>query len=163
MATATGRGLPLLEVYSQTGTSEERIHWLTEKGTEALPHILEVPGSEAPVLPGLEMVEATLISDETIAEIHGEFLDDPTPTDVITFHHGEILISEETARREASGYGKTTDEEVLLYLIHGLLHLHGHTDGQEPERSVMHRLQEDILSQVLAGGATNEQGNKPHC
>jgi len=78
-------------------------------------------------------------------------MDDPTPTDVITFHHGEILISLDTARREAPAHGHTVAEETLLYLIHGLLHLSGHTDLHEPDRSAMHREQEDILRQILAG------------
>jgi probable rRNA maturation factor len=94
-------------------------------------------------------IEVSLVSDEAIARVHGEFMDDPTPTDVITFHHGEILVSVETARREGPGHGNTAEEETLLYIIHGLLHLNGYTDLREPDRSVMHRLQERILASVL--------------
>ncbi len=158
MEAGSDGGVPRLEVFSQTETSEEKIQWLEEKGSAAIPLVLLVPGTEAPVLAELDMVEATLISDETITEVHAEFLYDPTPTDVITFHHGEILISEETASREASNYGMSVDEELLLYLIHGLLHLHGHTDLEEEERIVMHRHQEDVLSQVLGGHARNRKG-----
>lgn len=141
--------LPKLELYSQVECDDERLGWIGRSLEKSLPFVLENPGTEAAVLPGLDLVEITLISDETIAEVHGEFLDDPTPTDVITFHHGEILVSEETARREASQFGKTVDQEILLYGIHGLLHLNGHTDLQEPERADMHRIQEDILSRIL--------------
>jgi len=148
---------PILELYSQVDLNEERLQWLEQRVNRSLPLVLENPGTERPVLPGLEMVEMTLVTDETIAEVHGEFLDDPTPTDVITFHHGEILVSEETARQVASEYGKTADEETLLYLIHGLLHLNGHSDLEETERVEMHRIQEDILSRILSEDARNRE------
>lgn len=122
--------------------------WLTEKSIEALPHCLEKPGTEEPALPSLEEVEVTLVNDETIARVHGEFMDDPTPTDVITFHHGEILVSVDTARSVAEEHGNSVTEETLLYIIHGFLHLNGHTDLSEPERAHMHRIQDDILSRL---------------
>lgn len=146
--------IPQLELYSQVESDEAQLEWLLQHLTKSLPLVLENPGTGEPVLPVLETVEITLISDETIAEVHEEFLDDPTPTDVITFHHGEILVSRETAEREATEYGKTADEETLLYGIHGLLHLNGHTDLEEPERGSMHRIQEDILSRILSEGAS---------
>ena len=63
-------------------------------------------------------IEVSLVSDEDIARVHGEFMDDPTPTDVITFQHGEILVSLDTARREAVGGPALTPAElrVLPYL-----------------------------------------------
>jgi probable rRNA maturation factor len=67
---------------------------------------------------------------------------------VITFHHGEILVSLDTARREGPGHGNTPADETLLYIIHGLLHLNGHTDLREPDRTVMHLVQETILDRV---------------
>ena len=144
---------PIVEVYSQVDFSEKNLKWLENSAREGIPLVLAHPGTEEPVLPKLTEVEVTLISDETIAQVHGEFLDDPTPTDVITFHHGEILISVETAERESTQYGKTWEEEILLYLVHGLLHLNGHTDLEEPERETMHQIQEDILSRILSGDA----------
>jgi len=144
---------PALEVYSHCGSDEGLLEWLRERAEAGLDRILAHPGTEEAILPALESVEVTLVSDEAIAEVHGEFLDDPTPTDVITFHHGEILISEETARREGPAHGKSAAEETLLYLVHGLLHLNGHVDASEPERSEMHRAQEEILFQILRSGA----------
>ena len=93
-------------------------------------------------------MEVSIVDDATIADVHGEFMDDPTPTDVITFHHGEILVSIDTARREGPGHGNTAADETLLYIIHGLLHLNGHTDLREPDRTAMHRAQEAILDRV---------------
>lgn len=124
---------------------------LGEQALTALPRCLASRGREEPVLGSLEEVEVSLISDEIIAGVHGEFMNDPTPTDVITFHHGEILVSVDTARRVAPLHGNSVAEETLLYIIHGLLHLNGHNDQVEPDRSVMYREQESILRQILAG------------
>lgn len=143
--------LPRIEIFPHTVCGEIALDQLTAQSLAALPLCLTSPGSEAALLGELEEVEISLVSDEVIAGVHGEFMDDPTPTDVITFHHGEILISVDTARREAPAHGHTVAEETLLYLIHGLLHLNGHTDQHEPDRSAMHREQEDILRQILAG------------
>lgn len=97
----------------------------------------------------LPELEATVISDEEIALVHAEFMDDPTPTDVITFHHGEILVSADTAALRGPEHGNSLDEELLLYLIHGLLHLAGWEDYDPMERQAMHEVQNRIHSAVL--------------
>jgi probable rRNA maturation factor len=140
---------PRIEIFPHTDCGEISLDRLTGQALAALPLCLASPGSDEPVLAALEEVEVSLVSDEVIAGVHGEFMDDPTPTDVITFHHGEILISIDTARREAPAHGNSVAEETLLYLIHGLLHLNGHTDLREPDRTVMHQRQEEILRQIL--------------
>lgn len=119
----------------------------------ALPHIFAAPGAAPSCLGGLEEVEISLIEDAEIARIHGEFMDDPTATDVITFHHGEILASVDTAAREAAARGDVMHRELALYLIHGLLHLHGHTDTEPAPRAAMHAAQEAILEKVWPLGA----------
>lgn len=122
---------------------------LGERAERVLPLCLAATGhAEPPVLGELAEIEVSLVSDEAIAAVHGEFMDDPTPTDVITFHHGELLISAETAAREARGHGHPPEREALLYLIHGLLHLNGHDDRSEPARAAMHAEQERILEWV---------------
>ncbi len=121
---------------------------LLRRGRVALPLCLAQPGAGAGGLADLPSVEINLVDDETIARVHGEFMGDPTPTDVITFHHGEIFVSLETAEREAAGFGHSTEREALLYLIHGLLHLNGHGDGTIVERETMTGIQERILDSV---------------
>lgn len=115
-----------------------------------VPAVLENPGShpEDRVLPDLDEVEIHLIDDATIARLHERFMNDPSPTDIITFHHGEIFISLETARRQAREYGVSPERELRLYVIHGLLHLNGHRDADEEERRVMHERQEAILKEA---------------
>ena len=51
---------------------------------------------ESSPLKELDSVEISIIDDKQIAKVHGEFMNDPSPTDVITFDYGEILVSAET-------------------------------------------------------------------
>lgn len=92
-----------------------------------------------------------LVDDRGIAEAHGEFFDDPSPTDVITFplgNYGEILLGVEVARRQAEEYGVAFEREMALYVVHGLLHLAGHEDATGKGRARMAALQEAIVSEV---------------
>ncbi len=95
-------------------------------------------------LRSLEEVVVSLVSDRRIAQIHRDFMNIPGATDVITFEHGEIIISAQTAMRCAGEYGHSTLEEAALYAVHGMLHLNGFLDGTDDQRQVMHALQEGI-------------------
>jgi len=122
-----------------------RLPFLRSMARAAQPACLEaVCHGDAP-LPGLGLVEVTLLSDAAIAAVHGEFFDDPTPTDVITFHHGEILLGAGIVAENARHYGRTPDEEAALCLIHGLLHLGGWEDLTPAEAKKMARRQEQIF------------------
>ena len=111
----------------------------------ALPRCLAVARGEKTALHGLEEIEFNFVDDETIARIHADFLNDPTPTDVITFGHGEVFISLDTAQRQASENNEPFEREVSRYIVHALLHLAGWDDHDEDGRREMHRVQEDIL------------------
>ena len=67
------------------------------------------------------------------------------PTDVLTFQHGEIFISVETAKRHARSFDTTLGHELRLYLVHGLLHLHGFDDHTETGAQKMQKTQDRIL------------------
>lgn len=99
-------------------------------------------------LGSLEEIEVALVDDETISAVHGEFMDDPSPTDVITFEHGEIVIGVETGVRQAEEHGEALERELLRYLVHGLLHLAGHEDGDEKARAKMIAEQERIVGRI---------------
>lgn len=96
-------------------------------------------------LRGLEEIEVSILSDKKIGEVHEEFFQDPSPTDVITFHHGEILIGAGIATENAGRYGRTPDEEAALYVIHGMLHLGGWNDLRSADAKKMARQQEQIF------------------
>lgn len=86
-----------------------------------------------------------LISDWRISRLHLQFLGQRSPTDVITFHDGEIFISVETARRNAREFGNSLMSEIKLDIVHGLLHLHGFHDSMPAELSRMNKTQQKIL------------------
>lgn len=115
----------------------------------AIPQCLEKPGAGERDLPSLNSVEISIVDDEEIARVHGDFLDDPTPTDVITFQHGELIVSADTADRMAREQGHSALEELFLYVVHGLLHLNGHLDAGEEDRRIMHQIQDRIWREVL--------------
>lgn len=140
--------LPQLELYDHQDFLALDLDRLRGMAGAALPAILAAPGTGTAVLPGLAEVEVSFITDEVIARVHAEFLEDPTPTDVITFSHGEILISTETAIRQAAEHGQSAERETALYLIHGLLHLNGHEDESDEGFARMKELQEGILESV---------------
>lgn len=86
-----------------------------------------------------------LCDDATIQGLHREYMGQDTPTNVMSFaqHEGEfgdvepevlgdVVVSVDTARRDAQGAGAILDDEVLFLCIHGLLHLLGfdHEGGQ---------------------------------
>lgn len=113
----------------------------------ALPKCVGKPRKKGLILP--PEVEITLLGEAAIAKVHGEFLEDPTPTDVITFEHGEILIGVPIAAANARKFRHPSDHEVALCAIHGLLHLLGYDDLTENERVIMHARQEEILKEAL--------------
>ena len=96
-----------------------------------------------------------LLTDDALAGIHRSFLDDPSPTDVITFpgtdeaeaepEAGEICISVDTAVRAAAEHGHSLDHEISLYLVHGWLHLAGLGDKTQEERQEMRASEQKTL------------------
>ena len=162
----TGLAVPKLEFFDHCADEADlgeqasgQLNELAERARQALPACLANPApaeSGSPALLGeLPLVEISIITDEAIAAVHADFMDDPTPTDVITFHHGEILISADTAQARANELGQPVLRELLLYVIHGLLHLNGYEDHDEGERRQMHEIQDRILQDVwpLTGGS----------
>jgi len=140
---------PGFELYDHQSPLTLDLERLTHLAEAAWLRVIVEPGPEEPALPGLALVEVSFISDEAISQVHAEFLDDASATDVITFAHGEILISTDTAIRQAAEQGQTPEQEVALYLIHGLLHLNGHEDHTQEGFTRMSRLQEAILREVF--------------
>lgn len=96
-------------------------------------------------LTSLEEIAVLLISDRKISALHHRFMQVEGPTDVITFQHGEIFISVETAQRQADAHHTSLDHELRLYLVHGLLHLHGFDDCVPAGRRHMQAVQEKIV------------------
>jgi len=93
------------------------------------------------------------VSDPEIAQVHADFMHDPTPTDVITFpadqlmeSAGEIIVSVDHARSRASELSEPFSRELSLYLLHGWLHLAGYDDRNEPDRAAMRQAEQEALA-----------------
>lgn len=140
--------MPEIEVYLNADSS-----WVTETLAERfrvallslLPRLLEQPAGPDHVLSSLPLVEISIVDDVTIAQVHGEFLNDPAPTDAITFPYGEILVSCDTAATYAQSHGLSPQEELFRYMVHGLVHLHGYLDYDPADREALFAVQEPLV------------------
>ena len=124
-------------------------HWLTaleDVAHEAAQLALQHAAEDDSPLSHLATLEVALVDDATSDQVHRDFMKIEGPTDVITFHHGEIVIGAEVALRQAADYDEPLAREILRYLVHGLLHLAGHEDAETNERQRMESAQEGIVN-----------------
>ncbi len=89
-----------------------------------------------------------LVGEKRMASLNQKFLGHPGPTDVITFEHGEIVICPAVALRQAKSHGSTLKQEMLRYVIHGVLHLKGYNDVTGSEYRRMKVKEEEILKKL---------------
>ena len=125
--------------------------WLT--ALESIAHeaaclALENSAAHDSPLSYLATLEVALVDDATSDQVHRDFMEIEGPTDVITFHHGEIVIGVEVAERQAADYDEPLAREILRYFVHGLLHLAGHEDTDPAERAAMEVVQEKIVAKL---------------
>jgi probable rRNA maturation factor len=106
---------------------------------------LRLPGSEKTELEAVPQISVMIVSDRHIGSLHQRFMRQSGPTDVITFQHGEIFISAETARRNARRFKNPIERELRLYIAHALLHLHGFDDHDAAGIREMKLVQERIV------------------
>jgi probable rRNA maturation factor len=121
---------------------------LKKFGQKALELCLRLPRRKKTDLVQLREVSILIVSDRKIASLHRQFMNESGPTDVITFQHGEIFVSAETARRNARRFGNALARELRLYVVHGLLHLHGFDDRVEVSARKMRSVQRKILARA---------------
>ena len=95
------------------------------------------------------------LTDSAIADLHAQFLDDPTTTDVITFEGepafgtaGEVCVSADTAQTFATKHGHDFSTELTLYVIHGWLHLAGYDDLEPLKKRRMRAAEKRAMALV---------------
>jgi len=109
---------------------------------------LALPRKRQTELEQLPDVSVLIVSDRKIAALHRRFMKESGPTDVITFQHGEIFISADMAGRNAKRFGNSLARELHLYIVHGLLHLHGFDDHDPARAREMETVQRKILGKA---------------
>ena len=108
-------------------------------------------------------VGCLLVTDRRIRALNRRYRGEDHPTDVLAFPQvegggppgqpgllGDVVISVETAARQAAGAGHSLEREAALLLIHGILHLLGHDHATAAERRRMCALQRRLLREAAA-------------
>ncbi len=106
------------------------------------------------------MISCVIVSDEEIHALNSRFLQHDEPTDIITFPleddplEAELVISADTARRQANEYGVTMRDECARLAIHGMLHLCGYDDRTETDRTAMKAREDFLVGQYMKNDRT---------
>ncbi|HQN42996.1 MAG TPA: rRNA maturation RNase YbeY [Anaerolineaceae bacterium] len=109
-----------------------------------------------------EKSDLTLVitDDNEIQELNRTYLDNDSPTDVLSFSSGEldpingrlylgdIIISFPRARQQSEAAGHPVENEMQLLVVHGVLHLLGHDHADDVEKARMWQAQEEILNSI---------------
>lgn len=111
-------------------------------------------------------VSVAVVDDAAIHDINRQYLQHDYPTDVLSFvledegRHllGELVVSADTAASNAVEYDWSPMEELLLYLVHGTLHLVGYRDKQPEEIAAMRHAEAEHLRHI---GVTINVGHSP--
>jgi probable rRNA maturation factor len=113
------------------------------------------------IRPALAELSVALVGDTRMSSLHQQFMGIAGPTDVLTFPlefdasncatAGEIVICVPQAIRQAQDRKTRADRELLLYALHGMLHLCGFDDRTDAAFRQMHRMEDDILTRLGLG------------
>jgi probable rRNA maturation factor len=100
------------------------------------------------------------VGDEESARLHGEHFSDPSSTDVMTFPNGsqdpgngalllgDLAVCIDVAHREANKRQRSVADELILYILHGMLHLLDYDDVETADRDRMWKAQQRLLESV---------------
>ncbi len=105
-----------------------------------------------------------LVDPDTMSAYHEKFMDEPGPTDVLSFPMdelrapsdgeeppmgllGDIVLCPEVTAAQAAENSRTPEEEADYLLVHGLLHLLGHDHAEPAEKKVMFDLNDRIIAE----------------
>jgi probable rRNA maturation factor len=114
-----------------------------------------------------------LVDTEAMERLHIEWMDEPGPTDVLSFPMdelrpgtaarpsppgvlGDIVICPQVAAEQAKRAGHPASEEMLLLATHGILHLLGYDHAEPEEKEEMFSLQRQLLGGFLGKDAPTE-------
>jgi probable rRNA maturation factor len=121
---------------------------------ERLVEAVQAAVAESPYTSG--SISIAVVDDPTIHELNRHYLQHDYPTDVLSFVledappriEGELVVSTDTASANAAEYGWSAAEELLLYVIHGTLHLVGFLDKHPDEVNAMRAAEGRCLARL---------------
>jgi len=135
--------LEILDVQEELAIDLEKIRTLCER-------ILDDDGIES------GKMNVVLVDSDTIRQYNRDFLQHDYPTDTISFPiedrrsegylEGEVLVCTEIAKSRAEEFGWTAEEELLLYVVHGMLHLIGFDDTTPELQAEMQEKEREYLA-----------------
>jgi probable rRNA maturation factor len=147
-----------LEVHARTG----RAHVAFVRG--------KLLGAHALLRPPLREMSLALVGDRRMSDLHERFMGIAGPTVVLTFElehdgrgrvlAGEVVVCVPHAVREARRSGVAVRKEVLLYALHGMLHLCGFDDRTQRDFVRMHQREDDILKRLGVGAVFARENNE---
>ena len=121
--------------------------------------------------PPLNELSLALVGDRQMSALHEKFMNVAGPTDVLTFPldldsrgravSGEVVVCVPEARRQAKLRNVPVERELLLYALHGLLHLCGYDDRTGDDFRAMHRAEDQILTRLGVGPVFAPAGAAP--
>jgi probable rRNA maturation factor len=93
-----------------------------------------------------------LVGDAAIAKLNAQYHDTPGATDILSFDYGEgegeLIVSVEHAVVQAKRYDTTPARELILYVVHGILHLYGYNDLTPAQRRRMRAAERRLVSHL---------------
>ena len=108
------------------------------------------------------------VAPERMAELHVQWMDEPGPTDVLSFPMdelrpgapggppvegilGDVVLCPAVADEQAAAAGHSPEHELRILLAHGILHLLGYDHAEPAEEAAMFALQRALVEQYEAG------------
>lgn len=157
VASQDGSGVPV-------GAEVIHIHDATGRaGAAALAWLRERVGQIGVHMALRGEVRVRIVDDAEMAEAHWEYCEIEGTTDVLTFDlidgmaaEGEpldtdIMVCLDEATRQASPRGHRPEHEILLYVLHGVLHCLGYDDHEDADFERMHAREDEVLNAIGVG------------
>jgi len=146
-----------VEVNNESGMSADEVEIVA-----LARHVL----TELRVHPQAEL-SVVLVDEGAMSALHEQWMDEPGPTDVLSFPMdelrpgrdgeepaagllGDVVLCPQVAARQAVTAGHSTHEELLLLTTHGILHLLGYDHAEPSEEAEMFALQRRLLLTYLS-------------
>ncbi len=147
----------MIDVNNETDVKVDEVEF-AELAAFVLREMYVAEGAELAIL---------FVDEQAMEQLHIQWMDEPGPTDVLSFPMdelrpgsadaptppgllGDIVVCPTVAQRQAAAAGHTAEEEMLLLTTHGILHLLGYDHAEPEEEKEMFALQRQLLLTFLA-------------